>query len=156
MYKKNDCVIYRQDVCVVKDIIKLRDEDYYALTPLNDDSLSLKVPVKSELLRLPLNKKDALDLIDRMKDIVTLDLNEKMLENEYQRLLSNCKHEDLIKIIKTTYLRNEKRHDEGKKISEKDDYYFKKAENLLYTELAISLGKTYEETKEFILSKFNQ
>ena len=62
-------------------------------------------------------------------------------------------HEDLIKIIKTTYLRNEKRINDNKKISEIDDTYFKKAEKYLYNEFSVVLNKTFEETKEYVNNK---
>lgn len=155
MYQKGDYLVYRKDVCVVKDILEMRGEAYYALSPLSDDSLSLKVPASNEFLRNVLTKDEAENLIEHMSEIETLDLNEKMLEHEYQALLASSSLEDLIKIIKTTYLRNLKRVDEGKKIGEKDDFYFKKAEKLLYTELSISLNLSYDETKEYIVNKLS-
>lgn len=62
-------------------------------------------------------------------------------------------HEDLIKIIKTTYLRNKERTENNKKIREIDDSYFKKAEKYLYNEFSIVLNKSFEETKEYIINK---
>ena len=61
---------------------------------------------------------------------------------------------ELIKIIKTTYERNNNRLLNNKKISEKDDTYFKLAEKYLYNELAISLNTTSEEIKNYIINKF--
>ena len=65
------------------------------------------------------------------------------------------KHEDLIRIIKTTYLRNQKRLEEGKKILDKDSNYFEKAEKYLYNELSISLGMNYDECKQYVISKLS-
>ena len=45
--------------------------------------------------------------------------------------------EDLIKIIKTAYIRNDNRLKNNKKISDKDKTYFEKAEEYLYNELSI-------------------
>lgn len=73
-----------------------------------------------------------------------------MIEAEYKNLLSSGSHEDLIKIIKTTYLRNKKRLDNKKKIGDKDNYYFKKAERYLYNEFSISLNMSFENTKDYI------
>lgn len=45
------------------------------------------------------------------------------------------------------------RIDTGKKVSEKDNYYFEKAEKLLYTELSISLEMPYDDVKKYVLDK---
>lgn len=155
MYQKDDFIVYRKDVCKVKDILELNGEKYYSLCPLSDESLSLKVPVSNQFLRDVITKEEADALINKIADIETLDLNEKMIEHEYQQLLASSSLEDLIKIIKTTYLRNAKREDEGKKRGEKDAYYFQKAEKLLYTELAISLKMSYDEAREYIIEKLS-
>lgn len=39
----------------------------------------------------------------------------------------------------------------AKKIGEIDDSYFKLAEKILYNELSISLGKSYDETKNYVV-----
>ena len=62
-------------------------------------------------------------------------------------------HEDLIKIIKPTYLRNHERLNQGKKAGDKDLTFFKQAENYLYNELSYSLDKAYEECKNYIIEK---
>ena len=57
----------------------------------------------------------------------------------------------LIKIIKTTYLRNKERIEKSKKTTDKDVYYFNLAEKYLYQEFQVILGLTYDETKEFVI-----
>ena len=47
-------------------------------------------------------------------------------------------------------MRNKNRIDIKRKIGEKDDAYFKKAEKYLYTEFSIALNLSYEETKEYV------
>ena len=75
------------------------------------------------------------------------------MENEYKRLLDTRALNDLVKIIKTTYLRNKERIDNKKKISEKDDNYFNKAEDYLYTELSVALNMKKSEVKKYIIEK---
>ena len=75
------------------------------------------------------------------------------MENEYKRLLDTRDLNDLVKIIKTTYLRNKERIDNKKKISEKDDNYFNKAEDYLYTELSVALNMKKSEVKKYIIEK---
>ena len=85
-----------------------------------------------------------------------MDISSKALNNEYKELYQSGKLEDLVKIIKTTFLRNKLRKDNNKKISEKDNEWFNKAEKLLYNELSISFDKTYDETKEYIIEKLSE
>ena len=67
----------------------------------------------------------------------------------FTQLLNTDNHENLVKIIKTTYLRNENRINNKKKISDKDDKYFNLAEKYLYNKLSISLNETIESIKEW-------
>ena len=158
MYNVNDYLVYKNDVCKVKEIKKayIKDIDYYFLCPKEDESLIIKVPVSNKEIRNIISKEEALNLIDKIKNITELDINDKNLENQYKDLMNNHNLEDIIKVIKTTYLRNKKREDEGKKIGEKDNLYFVKAENRLYDELSISLNMTSKEVKNFIIQKFEK
>lgn len=65
-------------------------------------------------------------------------------------------HEDLIKIIKTTYFRNKERIDNNKKTTDKDNYYFNQAELYLYNEFSVVLNLTYEETRQYVIDKLNK
>ena len=99
---------------------------------------------------------EANKLIKRIPKIDPIeDINEKNLETKYKEMLNTGIHENLIRIIKTTYLRNERRINNKKKISEKDDTYFKLAEKYLYNELSISLNMTVEEVKKHIFEIVN-
>lgn len=157
MYKINDYVVYKKDVCRVKDI-KENDynEKYYVLIPLSDESLIIDVPVENKQgsIRSIISKKEATKVIEMIPLVEPItDLNDKLLESEYKRLLYSGSYEDLVKIIKTTYIRNSNRILNKRKIGEKDDAYFKKAEKLLYDELSISYDMSYDEMKEYIVKK---
>lgn len=157
MYKINDYIVYRHDVCKIKKIKKIKDKDYYVINPIDDNSLIINTPVDNKMgyIRDILSKEEAKKIIDSIKDIKAVDsINEKNVEATYKELLNSYSYENLIKIIKTTYERNNNRLINNKKISEKDDTYFKLAEKYLYNELAISLNTTSEEIKDYIINKF--
>lgn len=156
MYKIGDYLVYKRDVCKVKEIKEkyYNDIDYYVLNPISDLSLKINVPVNNEtLLRNLISKEEVNRLIKNIPNIETISIDDRMIESTYRDLLKTEKHEDLIKIIKTSYLRNKDRTDNNKKISEKDDNYFKLAEKFLYTEFSIVLNKTYEDTKSYVISE---
>ena len=156
MYKVNDYLIYGKDVCQVEKIEekKFNNEDYYLLRPIKNKSLKISAPIsdKANKIRDLITKEEIENLINKIPSLPIITTDDKFIESEYKKLLSNNNHEDLIKIIKTTYLRNKKRIDNNKKIAEKDKTYFELAEEYLYNEFSITLNKSYEETKEYIIN----
>ena len=129
MYKVNDLLVYKKDVCVVEEIKPkyLRDTDYYVLSPLTDKSLKLQVPTTSNAIRDLIKKEKIEGIIQSIPNIEVIKSDAKTLEADYKLLMQNGTHEDLIKIIKTIYLRNKERLDNNKKTTDKDNYYFNQA-----------------------------
>ena len=157
MYKVGDKIVYKRNVCEIVDIKldKFSNKECYYLEPVDDKSLKITVPIDLENdIRKIVTKKEVDNIIKNIPNIeVIKNINDKNIELEYKKCLDNLSHENLIKVIKTTYLRNKARTDSKKKISDKDDMYFKMAEKLLYTEFSITLNKNYEDTKEYVVSK---
>lgn len=162
MYKIDDYVMYRHDVCKIKDIRenKLTGKTYYVMTPIDDESLIIDIPTEDKMgfLRNIISKEDAEKLINSIPSIEPLNgIRDKDLVYLYKELIINTgTHENLIKIIKTTYLRNENRLNNKRKTSEKDSTYFKLAEKYLYNELSISLCMTIDEVKNYIIKVVNE
>lgn len=161
MFKINDYVIYRNDLCRVDNIKKdlKTDINYYVLNPIEDSTLVIKVPVNNELgvIRKLITKEEVEEIIDDIPNIPIIKVsNDKLLEQHYKKLLQEGTHKNYISIIKTTYLRNKDRIDNNKKIGEKDDIYFKKVEKILYNEFSIVLGMSYNETKKYVLKKVEE
>ena len=151
---KNEYIIYKRDVCKISNIIPnyYKDTDYYLLNPITDDSLTIKIPVNNKEIRPLLTRAEVDNIIKNIPSIMPLNDSSNKLENTYKELLATNKHEDLVKIIKTTYLRNKERLDNNKKTTDKDTYYFNLAEKYLYTEFSVVLNLSYEETKEYIIN----
>jgi transcriptional regulator, carD family len=161
MYKKGDYVVYRRDVCIIRDIkeSKLKNTTYYVMNPIDDSSLIIDIPIENKMgfLRDVISTDKAKKLIERIPKINPIEnINEKNLDAKYKEMLYTGNYEDLIKIIKTTFLRNESRVNNKKKISEKDNNYFKLAEKYLYNELSVSLNMSVEEVKDYIFRVVNK
>ena len=125
------------------------------LIPIDDDSLKIEIPVedKDNVLRSLITKDEIDSLINSMQSISVIECSDRMIELEYKNLLSTGNKEDIIKVIKTAYLRNKERLQKKKKLSEKDTNYQEKAEKLLYNEFSVVLNKTFDQVKEYIINK---
>lgn len=161
MYKKDDYVVYKHDVCKIKNIkeSQLTGKTYYVMTPIDDDSLIIDIPTEDKMgfLRDIISKNDAEKIINNIHNIEPLPCtNDKDLVFLYKELINTGNHENLIKIIKTTYLRNQNRLNNKRKVSEKDNTYFKLAEKYLYNELSISLNMTTDKVKKYIFEIVNK
>ena len=101
MYKVNDLLVYKKDVCLVEEIKYkyLRDTDYYILSPINDKSLKIQVPVTSSAIRSLITKERIDKIITNIPNIEVIKSDTKKLENDYKQLMQSGTHEDLIKII---------------------------------------------------------
>ena len=153
MFKAGEYIIYNNNVCRIKEI---RNKEFYVMNPVDDESLTITLPVDNNSIKEVMNKKEALNLIDNILDVEVLDIDGKLLENEYKKLIKSDDIYDKIKIIKTSYMRNIIRENNGKKLSETDNNYLNKAEKVVYNELAISLNKSFDETKEFIMNTLKE
>lgn len=147
-----DYIVYRKETCKIIG----KEDRYYKLVPINDTSIKYKVTVNSNLLKKVIAKEEIDRLLLEIPEINIIDLGEKQIEQEYKELMKSGTHEDLVKIIKTSYLRNQIRILNNKRISEIDDEYFKRAEKYLYEEIGIVLNLSFEDTKKYIINKLKK
>lgn len=157
MFKVNDYVIYKRDVCIILEEKIISNYEYFVLQSTIDDSLKINIPknMSSKLLRHLNTKKDIEKLISKIKTIPLLDVNSKNIEEDYKRCLRDETLESLIAIIKTSYFRNQSSLAHNKKMTYKDKYYYELAEKFLYNEIAYIYNTTYEDAKKYVLDKLN-
>ena len=111
------------------------------------------MPVTNPNIRDLMSLEDIEKLIVEIPSIPYIDLDDKQLEAEYKRLMNEGTPEDLIQIIRTTYMRNQKRIEKNKKVSDKDSRYFEQAETYLYYEIATVMNISFDEAKEYVFQK---
>lgn len=163
MFNVGDYIIYGvSGVCKVEEIGSLnsgnlpKDRVYYTLLPVYLKGSKIFTPADNAkvLMRPVLNKDEAMELIDDIKNIDALWIaDEKKRENDYRDALKKCDCKELIRIIKTIYSRRQDRIAEGKKMTMGDEKYFHMAEENLYGELAIPLKMDKESVKCFITDR---
>lgn len=112
------------------------------MSPIDDESLIIDVPIQNKCGNIYdlFSKEERNKIIEKIPNISIIETDSKNIESEYKNLLLSNSCYDLIKIIKTAYLRNKERLDNKRKIGEKDDMYFKLAEKYLYSEFSFVLG----------------
>ena len=76
-----------------------------------------------------------------------------MLAEHYKHSLDSHEVSDLVQLIKTIYLKNEDLATRGKRPSNTDLQFMKKAEDLLHSELSIALEIPFNEVGKFITSE---
>ena len=152
-------------ICKIDNILYLNPQDeknnklYYLMKPVEDEKEKIYVPVSNSdaRLRLCLAKEEAWNLIKRIPEIPTAWINnEKMREQNYKEAVRANNPETLVAIIKMIYQRKQKRLAQGKKCTATDARYFQIAENLLYMELGVALGKPKKEICKTIIAYINQ
>lgn len=157
MFKVGEIVVHKRDVCKVTNITKnyREGEDFYKLSPISDNSLTIFTPVSNErgMIRKIISKAEAKKLIERIPEIEPLEAEGRALANEYKALVENGEHDDLIRIIKTAHIRNAFNSKNNKKPNENDKTFFRLAESILYSELATALGMELAETRGYVVEQ---
>lgn len=156
MLEPGSYIVYKQQVCKVKGIIEkyYHDKDYYYLVPLTNEKLKIMLPVDQVgQTRALMSKDQAYDLVDRIGSIAPLEIHARNMKESYQALFESDDPENLVKIIKTTYMRTQDRIALNKKVTASDETYFEKAENYLFSELSIVLDMDFEEVRELFRKK---
>lgn len=163
MFEIGDYIIYGNNgVCEVIKVGNLemgsinKNKLYYTLQPVYDKGSVIYTPVENGkvTMRKALSKEEADKLIDDIPGIeAAWEDDNKLREILYKELMKKQDCRDLIKIIKTVYLRKEERLSQGKKITSVDEKYTHAAENCLYGELSISLNMPKEEIENFIVTR---
>ena len=160
MFNKGNFVINANNgICEIQDIVTMNmsgtKKEYYMLVPIEEKTAKVYIPVDTaeQRIRLTLTKNEANSLIQGIKDInETYIENEKEREKTYKEAIASRDPKRLVGIIKTIYVRRQKRIDAGKKTTAIDDRYFKIAENQLHGELAFALDVPKNEVAQLIIS----
>ncbi len=147
-------------VCTVENITPLnitgvdKEREYYILKPLYMAGSTVYVPVDSskESMRKVLEREEAEKLIKEIPNIPLLVItNDKLSEQMYRECIKTNDCEELVKIIKTIYMRKQKRIQAGRKVTAVDAKYFHMAEDNLYGELAVALNISRGEVENYIV-----
>ena len=163
MFKEKQLVMYgTTGVCRVveigtPDFASEEGRKYYYLEPIYQSGM-IYAPVDNERIpiRAIVSKKEANELIDgigkvRVKSFTPQSLQQ--LSQHYQGIIDKHSCQALIELIKAVNKKEKDAIKKNKKLGQIDRRYLKLAEDLLYGELAASLGKEKQEIAQMVGEK---
>ena len=147
------------------EIIDVREESfsdiprkYYVLRELSSSAKSQTfIPVDNEkltaLMYPVISKNEAEALLSRVSSIQCLEWHHdnRIRAEKFREIIESGNREEIIALIKTVHEKSRLNKKEGKKNSLSDEKALKKAENLLYSELAEVLGITEAEAADALM-----
>lgn len=165
MFSVDDYVVYSNTgVCRVVAIGTPEGFDagriYYTLKPVNRPE-TVFLPVDSEsFIRGVISRQEAMDLVDRIpsikEDTGVHGLDPRSLGEHYRQMMSSHECDDLVRLIKTIYMKGKHLAQNGKKLIKTDADFKKRAEDILYNELSVALGIPAEEMEEYIVTRLDK
>ncbi len=160
MFQEKEMIIYgNHGICEVEHVGKLNmpmidpDRLYYTLQPCKEKASLIYAPVENNktTMRKTMTKEEAKELLKQVPQLDTIWIaNDRERESCYKEAIKSCNCHELIRIIKTLYLRKRKRMEDGKKPTAIDERYFHQAEEQLYGELSFVLKLDKNEIEKQI------
>ncbi len=164
MYQINCVVIYGlHGVCRIADITKKdfsgQEETYYILKPIFDDRSTFFVPVKhgsAQKLRPLLSIEEVKSLIKGIscQDVIGIE-DEKHRKDAYKKIIESGNRGEIMRLIKTLYVRKEEQQKAGKKQHIIDEHFMKEAESILYDEFSYVLQIKKDDIVPYIKKEMN-
>lgn len=161
MYRAGEWVVYGSTgVCQVMAVGPAeagrgleKGKEYYQLSPLLDSSV-IYAPVDTKVFMRPvISRQEAEELLEgaaNLEEDICYSRNLRLLTEHYKEALQTHQCEDLLRIIRAVYVKNQACAKNGKRPGQIDQRYMKRAEELLHSELSVALHIPYEEVPDYI------
>ena len=164
MFQIGDLILYGgTGVCQVTKITRPnipgvdKTKLYYVLSPLYQDG-SIYTPVDNPkvFMRPILSKQEANALIDKIPSLQIESFHSPVLSElsqHYNKALSSHQCSDLVELTMSIYAKRQTAQEQKKKFGTVDEKYMKRAEELLFGELAAALGIQKEDVPSYISTR---
>jgi CarD family transcriptional regulator len=170
-YQPGDLVVYGSaGVCRVETIMEPdfeagrhgfdRSRTYYVLIPFYRTEI-IYVPTDNPkvFMRPIITREEAEQLIDSIPEITVKGVYASSLQelrNYYRAATSNYECSDLVELTMSIYAKKKDMQAQKKKIGQVDGDTMKKAEEMLFGELAVALGIDKEKVPEYIAKRVSK
>jgi CarD family transcriptional regulator len=163
MYQVGDLVVYGSDgVCRITEIserreIGVRDQTLcYTLRPLYQ-SYVISAPVGSNkiYMRPVISKEEAEHLIDAIPSVSSEPISgaQKELAEHYRAAVDSHDCRRLVRLTMSIHAKEKQALASRRKVGAMDQKYMKRAESLLFGELAVALGIERDEVPHYIAAR---
>ena len=147
MFEKGDLILYETaGVCRIEEISRLEflknDRVYYSLVPVFE---------KDSVMRPIMSREEAEAFIEQLAAIEgRRDIGEKEKAQVYKQILLSGNHRELAAMIKGIFEVGQVRKGKGNRLAVRDEENMKRAQKLLYGELAAALGMHPDQMPAYI------
>ncbi|MDD6189849.1 MAG: CarD family transcriptional regulator [Clostridiales bacterium] len=164
MFAIGDMIIYgSMGVCRVENIELRRlpksaeEQSFYVLKPIYQ-TCSVSTPVDNDkvFMRPVISREEAERLIDTIPAIHAEAYNNSVLRRLSEHYETIIKHYDcgeLIELTMSIYAKKRTCEEEKRKFGAMDERYMKRAEDMLFGELAVALGIERHEVQSYIMER---
>lgn len=162
MYQTGEFIVYgTSGACRVEAVGKppFDTEEgklYYTLTPVSGTE-TIYVPVDSSVFTRPVISRAQAEQLIRTIPTIEEDgftsHSMRMASEHYQAVLQSHDCRELAQLIKTVYAKSRRN---GRRVSQVDQRYRKRAEDLLHGELAVALGIPLGDVQPYIVNAIAQ
>ncbi len=160
MFQEGQLIVYSgEGVCRVDSVGAAsfsgasQDRDYYTLSPLYRTG-RIFTPTDSRVFMRPvISREEAIDLVRQIPGVKAEAFdcrNLRFLTEHYQETLRAHDCISLVKLIKDIYLKRQNATAKGKKLGQIDERFMKRAEDMLYGELAVALDIPRDNVRSYI------
>lgn len=160
MFKIGDLVVYSgQGICFIDDICEKtmmgETKEYYVLHPVDNSRLTISIPVDNDKVVILdiIQSDEAEKIIDSFKEkgIDWIEINSQR-NVEYSDIVKTGNRSEIAKVVNTLMRKKYITEINGRKFYEQDTRLLVSVQNILFSELAMSLDTTFEEIKNKVLS----
>ena len=164
MFQPGEKIVYgTTGVCTVQEVTPRDDLPgtapgtlYYALEPLSGSGI-IYLPVDAPVFMRPvITRQEAEALVARIPEMAAEAYHQRnlqMLRNHYQEVLQSHDCEKLLEMTMSIHVKEKQAIKAGRKLGQIDARFQKRAEELLWGELAVALEIPVEEVPRYIQGK---
>lgn len=164
MFNVGDLIIYSSiGICQIDDICEKTfagiTRDYYVMHPIEDENLVIQNPVDNHQIRMlgMIQPEEAEEIIKTFSEpgIQWIDKGHDRLRS-FSDIVKNGDRKEIAKLVNTLLRKKIELENNEKKLSEADRKLLFHLQSILFKELAISLGVTYEDIEKQVFKQINK
>lgn len=164
MFNVGDVIVYGvhglsriDDIC--EKTIDNETKKYYVIHPLDQSNLTISVPVDNDkiVMKKIMNGHEAQKLLQTFQEpgIPWIE-DARVRAKQFQELVKSGNREAIAKLVNTLMRKEAEYKLQNKKMYDQDQKMLNTVQNILFKELAMSLGTTYSDISERISNMLNK